>query len=105
MADHIMTLTPAEELLVDLLLARHNAARAADRDAQGQPLPPLTTPQFLLWAIRNDLANVRTEVQASTQELFQIARNLTAAQRTALLAQIPDGPRKQWLAGRIAQGS
>jgi len=97
MSDHIITLTAAEEILLSFLQDRINAHRAQQEEDNS----PLTADQILAYFARNDLGNIRTELNGSTQELWQIQKNLTSAQRTALLAQLTDGPRKLWLQLRI----
>jgi len=105
MADHTITLTAAEEVIITQRLEAVNARRATELDNDGNPLPPFTVDQFIVWAIRNDLDVTFRELRASTQELLTIILPLTSAQRTAVLAQIPAGARKTFLQARIAAGS
>jgi hypothetical protein len=104
MPDYTLTLTAAEDLALARWLERLNAQRATERDEQDQPLAPFTAEQLLHWTIRNDLQNIREELQRDTLELATILRALTPAQRTAVLATLPAGARKNWLVARVQQG-
>jgi hypothetical protein len=105
MPDYTLTLTAAEDLALARWLERVNAQRTSERDDQGTPLPTFTALDLLHYAVRNDLQNIRQELQSSTQELLQLLLPLTSAQRAAVLAQIPAGARKTWLQARISQGA
>lgn len=105
MPDYTLTLTAGEDLALQRWLERVNAQRTSERDDQGTPLPAFTATDLLHYAVRNDLQNIRQELQASTEELVTVLRAVTAAQRTAILATLPAGARKSWIVARLAQGS
>jgi hypothetical protein len=100
MSEHTITLSDAEELVLGFWLERINASRAR----QEEDTLPLDIDQLLLYTIRNDLINLRNELNSRTDDLWSVARNLNQTQRTALLAQVPDGARKVWLQFRLQSG-
>lgn len=101
MADHTISLNAVDEIVLLRFTERFN-----ERQRRDDPeYIDLTADQALSAFISRHFAEIRQELQTTTNELFQIANGLTTAQRTALLARLPDGPRKTWLQGRITSGS
>lgn len=95
MADHTITLNAVQELIVSVMLERRNAQRAENDDA------PFTIDQLLHALIAEKFEGIRNHLNEITQEPFETLPKVTATQRNAYLAQMPDGPKKSWLIGRL----
>jgi hypothetical protein len=105
MPEIVLTLTAAEQLMLDYTVERRNAARAAQRDDQDQPLPALTAAQVAATILMADLQGRLDDLRAQTQETVDTLRLLTPGQRAAFVAALPAGAKKTFLQARLQGGT
>lgn len=104
MAEYTVTLSTEENLALIYWLEEVNSSRTREQNDNGESLPSIEAEQFIRYLIREDLINKARELRGKTQDLFDALKGVSAPARNAVLATIADGPRKQWLIGRLNRG-